>query len=157
MPTSQLPLLAWKSRKKITHLPLPHWYSTAVEERLNCFTILYFHFPHLTSSSAILIFSMCTRRWFNILPRIWSPIIPQPRSSISSCHFTSKEGQVPWCIHLHHAARLKLWKSFFPCPILYLERLIEAKLIILTIVIDCKIVGFFFLLRFGPAWRVSHA
>ena len=60
MPTSQLPLLAWKSRKKITHLPLPHWYSTAVEERLNCFTILYFHFPHLTSSSAILILA-CVR------------------------------------------------------------------------------------------------
>ena len=45
----------------------------------------------------------------------------------------------------------KIVKEFFPCPILYLERLIEAKLIILTIVIDCKIVGFFFLLRFGPA------
>ena len=68
---------------------------------------------HLTSSSAILIFSMCTRRWFNILPRIWSPIIPESRSPISSCHFTSKEGKDPWCIHFHHAARLKLWKSFF--------------------------------------------
>ena len=113
MPTSHLPLLAWKRRKKITHLPLPHWYSTAVEERLNCLTILYFHFPHLTSSSAILIFSMCTRRWFNILPRIWSPIIPESRLPISSCHFTSKEGQDRWCIHFHHTARLKLWKSFF--------------------------------------------
>ena len=76
----------------------PSLTGTAVEERLNCLTILYFHFPHLTSSSAILIFSMCTRRWFNILPRIWSPIIPESRSPISSCHFTSKEGQDPWCI-----------------------------------------------------------
>ena len=113
MPTSHLPLLAWKSRKKVTHLPLPHWYSTTVEERLKCLTILYFHFPHLTSSSAILIFSMCTRVRVNILPRIWSPIIPESRSSISSCHFASKEGQDPWFIHFHHAARLKLWKSCF--------------------------------------------
>ena len=97
MPTFHLPLPAWKRRKK--KLPTyPSLTGTAVEERLNCLTILYFHFPHLTSSSAILIFSMCTRRWFNILPRIWSPIIPESRSPISSCHFTSKEGQDPWCI-----------------------------------------------------------
>ena len=56
---------------------------------------------------------MCTRRWFDILPRIWSPIIPESRSPISSCHFTSKEGQDRWCVHFHHTSRLKFWKSFF--------------------------------------------
>ena len=112
MPTFHLPLPAWKRRKK--KLPTyPSLTGTAVEERLNCLTILYFHFPHLTSSSAILIFSMCTRRRFDILPGIWSPIIPESRSPISSCHFASKEGQDPWFIHFHHAARLKLWKSCF--------------------------------------------
>ena len=93
--------LAFTRLKKAKKKKLPTYPSltgTAVEERLNCLTILYFHFPHLTSSSAILIFSMCTRRWFNILHRIWSPIIPESRSPISSCHFTSKEGQDPWCI-----------------------------------------------------------
>ena len=85
-----------KAKKKLP--TYPSLTGTAVEERLNCLTILYFHFPHLTSSSAILIFSMCMRRWFNILPRIWSLIIPESRSPISSCHFTSKEGQDPWCI-----------------------------------------------------------
>ena len=107
MPTSHLPLLAWKRRKK--KLPTyPSLSGTAVEERLNCLTILYFRFPHLTSSSEILIFSMCTRRRFDILPRIWSPIIPESRLLISSC-----QGQDRWCIHFHHTARLKLWKSFF--------------------------------------------
>ena len=48
MPTSHLPLLAWKKGEK--KLPTyPSLTGTAVEERLNCLTILYFHFPHLSS------------------------------------------------------------------------------------------------------------
>ena len=87
-----------KAKKKITHLPLPHWYCSWGKTELFNYSLFSLPSPHLTSSSAILIFSMCTRRWFNILPRIWSPIIPESRSPISSCHFTSKEGQDPWCI-----------------------------------------------------------
>ena len=113
-PLSPLCTCLYPPEKGEKKLPTyPSLTGTAVEERLNCLTIIYFHFPHLTSSSAILIFSMCTRRWFDILPRIWSPIIPESRSPISSCHFTSKEGQDRWCIHFHHTARLKFWKSFF--------------------------------------------
>ena len=94
-----------KRRKKITHLPLPHWYCSWGKTEL--FNYSLFSLP----SPLLLIFSMCTRRRFNILPRIWSPIIPESRSPISSCHFTSKEGQDPWFIHFRHATRLKLWKS----------------------------------------------